>query len=402
MTIATTITKNQWSGNGATTVFNFEFKIVATDLEALKVTLTSPLGVDTSLTRDTHYTVGSISDTGGTVTTTGLSAICGSAVLPTGWRITVYREVDVVQETDLQNQSAFYAETLEDALDYLTMVSQQVTEALARCVKLGITSTESADDIVTALTAASAAAVASAAAAASSASEAGVYVLAAAQSAAEAAQSAEDAAESAAAAGGVAPPTSNADEYVPQWDGADSAKLKDGFPISAVGKAFVAAATVAAAQQSVDLEVGVDVQPFSATTMNSAAAVPQPSADLTATGVLGSVTPGETVAFGQLGYLKSDGKYWLADADAASTMPGVVLFLEAKDADAACKALFVGWARNDAWSWTVGGMVFASTDSGGLTQAQPAGSGDQVQAVGVAYHADKIFFNPSLVTVEIS
>jgi len=61
----------------------------------------------------------------------------------------------------------------------------------------------------------------------------------------------------------------------------------------------------------------------------------------------------------------------------------------------------MGLVRDDTWDWTVGGIIYASTDAGGLTQTAPSGSADIVQVVGVAYHADKMIFNPSMETVEI-
>jgi hypothetical protein len=50
----------------------------------------------------------------------------------------------------------------------------------------------------------------------------------------------------------------------------------------------------------------------------------------------------------------------------------------------------------------VGGLIYASAAAvGGLVQTQPAGSGDQIQVVGVAYHADKMIFDPSPVLAEV-
>jgi len=130
----------------------------------------------------------------------------------------------------------------------------------------------------------------------------------------------------------------------------------------------------------------------------------EPAADVTAgtQAVFDSATVGETVAFGDLLYQKSDGKWWLADADQASTMPGLRMALEAKSADQTCSMLVAGRVRNDAWNWTVGGLIYASTTSGALTQTQPSGAGDQVQVVGVAYHADKMILQPSPVLVEVA
>jgi hypothetical protein len=122
------------------------------------------------------------------------------------------------------------------------------------------------------------------------------------------------------------------------------------------------------------------------------------SSDHEATGLKESVTVGESVVFGDLLYMKSDGKWWKADADATTTMPGARLALETKAADATCSVLMIGNARDDTWAWTVGGLIYAST----LTQTAPSATGDQVQVVGIATHADKMSFNPSLVLVEVA
>jgi len=110
---------------------------------------------------------------------------------------------------------------------------------------------------------------------------------------------------------------------------------------------------------------------------------------------------GESVAFPFLLYQKSDGKWWKADADAATTMPGLRMALESKSADAYCLMLVMGRVRDDDWAWTVGGLIYASTSAGGLTQTAPSGTGDQVQIVGHAYHADKMVFDPSPVIAEV-
>jgi hypothetical protein len=129
---------------------------------------------------------------------------------------------------------------------------------------------------------------------------------------------------------------------------------------------------------------------------------PLPAADLTATGLRSSETVGESVAFGDVLYLKSDGKWWKADADAATTMPALRMALATASADAACVMLSIGWARNDAWSWTVGGLIYASVTPGAMSQTAPTGAGDQVQVVGIAYHADKMWFAPSMILGEIA
>ena len=61
--------------------------------------------------------------------------------------------------------------------------------------------------------------------------------------------------------------------------------------------------------------------------------------------------------------------------------------------------LLNGIARNDSWAWTVGGPVYlstAGTTGSTLTQTAPTGSLDAVQVLGIATHADRMFFNPQL------
>lgn len=126
---------------------------------------------------------------------------------------------------------------------------------------------------------------------------------------------------------------------------------------------------------------------------------PSPSGDHEYSGVIASMTAGEILAFGELGYIKNDGKVWKSDADAAATMPGLVIALAAIAADAAGDFAFPGsFIRDDTWTWTAGGLIYASGTAGALTQTAPSGAADSVQTVGLATHADRMFFNPQLHT----
>lgn len=128
-------------------------------------------------------------------------------------------------------------------------------------------------------------------------------------------------------------------------------------------------------------------------------------ADTEASGHINPMILGETFTAMQTGYLKSDEKIWLSDADAAATMPIVVMVLVAGNADDVVNCLFSGFARDDTWTWTVGGedgKLYAHTTPGALVQAAPSGSGDQVQAVAIATHANRIFFNPEYTLIEVA
>jgi hypothetical protein len=131
---------------------------------------------------------------------------------------------------------------------------------------------------------------------------------------------------------------------------------------------------------------------------------PIPASDHNAAGLIAPMTAGATLAFGDAVYQKSDGEMHLGDADAASTS-GVIAIAVASGSDgASSNFMFYGFLRDDTWNWTVGGLIYLSTtgSSGNtLTQTAPSGSGDIVQILGVATHADRIFFNPSLTYAEV-
>ena len=131
---------------------------------------------------------------------------------------------------------------------------------------------------------------------------------------------------------------------------------------------------------------------------------PEPASDHNSAGMIAPMTAGATLAFGDAVYQKSDGEMHLGDADAASTS-GVIAIAVASGSDgASSNFMFYGFLRDDTWNWTVGGLIYLSTTgtSGNtLTQTAPSGSGDIVQILGVATHADRIFFNPSLTYAEV-
>lgn len=129
---------------------------------------------------------------------------------------------------------------------------------------------------------------------------------------------------------------------------------------------------------------------------------PSPSTDHTASGLIASMTCGETITLGNLCYIKSDGLMWKTDADAAATMPGVAIALGTQSAGSATNFLFYGFFRDDSYAWTVGSLLYASGTAGAITATAPSGTTDIVQVVAVATHADRIFFNPSLVTAEVA
>ncbi|WP_250188637.1 hypothetical protein [Escherichia coli] len=116
MTVSTVVDHNDYTGNGVTTSFPYTFRIFKkTDLTVSVVDLSENITV---LVLDTDYTVTNAGGyNGGSVVLT--------APLTNGWQISIARELEPTQETDLRNQGKFFAEVHEDAFDKLTMLIQQ-------------------------------------------------------------------------------------------------------------------------------------------------------------------------------------------------------------------------------------------------------------------------------------
>lgn len=116
MTVSTVVDHNDYTGNGVTTSFPYTFRIFKkTDLAVSVVDLSENI---TELVLDTDYTVTNAGGyNGGNVVLT--------APLAAGWQISIARELEPTQETDLRNQGKFFAEVHEDAFDKLTMLIQQ-------------------------------------------------------------------------------------------------------------------------------------------------------------------------------------------------------------------------------------------------------------------------------------
>lgn len=121
--------------------------------------------------------------------------------------------------------------------------------------------------------------------------------------------------------------------------------------------------------------------------------------DHTYTGLVREATAGEILAFGDLCYVKSDGKLWKAKADAAATMPATAVALEALAADATGKfMIYWGFIRDDSWTFTVGAPVYVSAaTAGALTQTIPNAAGQIAQVIGIPRAANELTFRPDVV-----
>jgi hypothetical protein len=137
MTISSqTRTAGPFTGNGVTTTFPFTFKVfAASDLYVVRTDATT--GIDTVLVLGTDYTV--------TLNTNQNSSPGGSITLPTalasGFKLTATSALQYLQPTDLTNQGGFYPKVINNALDYLTILVQQLLTKVGNSLQLPISVT---------------------------------------------------------------------------------------------------------------------------------------------------------------------------------------------------------------------------------------------------------------------
>lgn len=127
--------------------------------------------------------------------------------------------------------------------------------------------------------------------------------------------------------------------------------------------------------------------------------VTEQPANQTATGVIVSLVAGEALTLGNPVCLKSDGFAWKAAAT-SGLYPAFGLALASVAASARLNILLCGIYRDDAlYNWTVAGQVYLSATAGAATQAQPSATDNAIQSLGIATHADRLYFNPDLTWV---
>lgn len=125
MTITSDIQSVSYATDGATTSFPIPFYFLSE--EDIVANLLSAQGI-TSLALGTDFTIlGAGSTSGGTIIL--------SATFAAGKTLRVQRIVPVTQETQFQQNDAFPAQTVEKALDKLTMIDQQNADAIENSIR---------------------------------------------------------------------------------------------------------------------------------------------------------------------------------------------------------------------------------------------------------------------------
>lgn len=123
-----------YAGNGVATAFPFSFKVFsAADVYAVRADST---GNETDLALITDYTVALNADQnanpGGTLTLL--------SPLADGYKLAITSNLDYLQPTDLTNNGGFYPKVITNALDRLTIFTQQLYEGVKRSMVMPISS----------------------------------------------------------------------------------------------------------------------------------------------------------------------------------------------------------------------------------------------------------------------
>jgi len=133
MTVSSTTKRNSYTGDGSTTTFAYSFKIFDDD-DITVILRTTATGTESVQSKTTHYSVTGVgSASGGNV-------VFGSAP-SSAQTVVLLRQTAQTQATDYTPNDPFPAASHEDALDKLTLMTQDQQDELDRSIKLSRTNT---------------------------------------------------------------------------------------------------------------------------------------------------------------------------------------------------------------------------------------------------------------------
>lgn len=136
MTVVSSTSKSgPFAGNGSTTVFAFNFRVLqAADIKVVRTVTANGAQTDSVLGIGTHYTVTLNADQSASP---GGSVTMLTAPAP-GHQITILRNMAATQGVSIPNQGGFYPRVVEQALDKLTMLVQQALQEVSLAVKSSV------------------------------------------------------------------------------------------------------------------------------------------------------------------------------------------------------------------------------------------------------------------------
>lgn len=131
MTINNTAVRTQVQGNSAQTVWNYNFEVPAPgDAQLWLTQISTDVTVLVSPTLFTMTGIGSAS--GGTFT----YPLSGGTAISNDFKLTLVRTAPYANLTALGDQSGYYPRSVENALDFLAMQTQQLAQLVAQCLRV--------------------------------------------------------------------------------------------------------------------------------------------------------------------------------------------------------------------------------------------------------------------------
>jgi hypothetical protein len=130
-------TRHDFTGNDVNETFSYTLKI--TDSDHIKLVHTDADGAENvladPLVNDTDYTVNGVGDTGGGSVTFPKAGSVYST-LASGEKLSILYNFPIEQTLDIGNTGRIFNESVEDALDYMTVLINQHEELFDRSIKL--------------------------------------------------------------------------------------------------------------------------------------------------------------------------------------------------------------------------------------------------------------------------
>ena len=129
MTIASRTTAETLVGDGSNREFSFTFRAWEGEI---RVVITDPDDKATDVTAESSIAMAA-NNLGGIVT---YPAATGNPALTAGWRLTIMRDMNFLQEVGLVNATRWNPEVIEQEFDRLTAMCQQLREMADRSLSV--------------------------------------------------------------------------------------------------------------------------------------------------------------------------------------------------------------------------------------------------------------------------
>lgn len=140
MSITTAVSRSDNTGNGATIIWSFPFKIFANaDIQVWVKNIAT--GLSSQLVLDLDYSVtGAGLAAGGSITQLfGSAGQFFTTTMTSAYTISIIRVLAVTQPYAFVNQGQFFAKSHEDSFDRVVMLQQMIADQLSRTLQLPIT-----------------------------------------------------------------------------------------------------------------------------------------------------------------------------------------------------------------------------------------------------------------------